>query len=140
MIQKLKKVIVTLLLLAVLAGSVYGALFFRGRTAELTAEGEALIAAAQERQQSAADAYDAIDPGTAEGAEHQLEQEKAIVAEAQANAEALEEETLDLESSIREAQDELAALREDEDNAYYLAVYDSYSRGMEKVEAAIEGN
>ena len=41
-----KKVIVMLLLLAVLAGAVYGALVFRSRTRQLAQEGEALVAAA----------------------------------------------------------------------------------------------
>ena len=135
-----KKVIVMLLLLAVLAGAVYGAVTFRSRTAQLTAENEALVAAAQERQKAAMDAYNAIDPATAEGAERQMEQERAIVDEALKNAEALEEETASLETAVDDARSQVTALREDEENAYYLAVYNSYTRGMEKVEAAIEGN
>ena len=135
-----KKVIVMLLLLAVLAGAVYGALTFRDRTAQLTAENEALVAAARERQQAASDAYNAIDPGTAEGAERQLEQERAIIDEALKNAAALDEETASMETAAADARAQIAVLREDEDTAYYLAVYESYTRGMEKVEAAIEGN
>lgn|GEM_PF-876711 len=140
MIRPVKKVIVPVLLLAVLALSVFGAVTFRGRTRQLTEENEALLTAARERQQAAQDEYNAIDPSTVEGAEHQLERERAIVSEALEQAAALEEETLTLNDSISQAEEELSALKEDEDNAYYLAVYESYSKGMEKVEAAIEGN
>ena len=115
----MKKVIVMLLLLAVLAGAVYGALVFRSRTRQLAQEGEALVAAAQERQQTL---------------------ENAIVAEALEEAAALEEEAAGLEAPLEEARNKLTALQEDEENAYYLAVYAAYSRGMEKVEAAIEGS
>lgn len=135
-----KKVIVMLLLLAVLAGAVYGTLVFRSRTRQLAVEGEALVAAAQERQQAAIDAFNAIDPNTEAGAQRQQTLENAIVAEALEEAAALEEEAAGLEASLEEARNKLTALQEDEENAYYLAVYAAYSRGMEKVEAAIEGS
>ena len=135
-----KKVIVMLLLLAVLAGAVYGALVFRSRTRQLAQEGEALVAAAQERQQAAIDAFNAIDPNTEAGAQRQQTLENAIVAEALEEAAALEEEAAGLEAPLEEARNKLTALQEDEENAYYLAVYAAYSRGMEKVEAAIEGS
>lgn len=136
----MKKVIVMLLLLAVLAGAIYGALVFRGRTQQLTAENEALVTAARERQQAATAAFAAIDPDTAEGAQRQLEHEKAIVAQALSDAADLENESAELDRALEEARDQLTALQEDEENAYYMAVYESYARGMEKVEAAIEGN
>ncbi len=136
----MKKVIVMLLLLAVLAGAIYGALVFRGRTQQLTAENEALVTAALERQQAASAAFAAIDPDTAEGAQRQQEHEKAIVAQALSDAADLENESAELDRDLEEARDQLTALQEDEENAYYMAVYESYARGMEKVEAAIEGN
>ncbi len=138
--RSVKKVIVMLLLLAVLAGAIYGALVFRGRTQQLTAENEALVTAARERQQAASAAFAAIDPDTAEGAQRQQEHEKAIVAQALSDAADLENESAELDRDLEEARDQLTALQEDEENAYYMAVYESYARGMEKVEAAIEGN
>ena len=136
----MKRAIAAVLLLLVLIGSAGGALYFKGETDRLRAENEALVAAAESRLAAAQAAYNAIDPGTLEGSEHQLEAEKAIVAEAVARADELEKESRSLDEEISRAQAELDALEEQEENAYYLAIYQSLHEGMEKVEGCIEGN
>ncbi len=136
----MKKAIAAVLLLLVLIGSAGGTLYFKGETDRLRTENEALVAAAESRLAAAQAAYNAIDPSTLEGSEHQLETEKAIVAEAVAQADELEKESRALDEEISRAQQELDALEEQEENAYYLAMYQSLHEGMEKVEDCIEGN
>ena len=136
----MKKAIAAVLLLLVLIGSAGGTLYFKGETDRLRTENEALVAAAESRLAAAQAAYNAIDPSTLEGSEHQLETEKAIVAEAVAQADELEKESRAIDEEISRAQQELDALEEQEENAYYLAMYQSLHEGMEKVEDCIEGN
>ena len=57
-----------------------------------------------------------------------------------ARAQELETENETLDADILQAQGELDAAKAQEDNAYYLTVYEAYSQGMKKVEGYIEGN
>ena len=136
----MKKVIVPLILLLVIAGMAAGAFYFQGETGKLHAENRALVASAQERLDQAKAELEAIDPSTVEGAERQLESEQAIVKEALDRAEELEKENTQLDDSIAEENAELESVSADEETAYYLAVYESLHQGMEKVEGYIEGN
>lgn len=136
----MKKVIVPVLLLLVIAVMTAGAFYFRGETRRLHAENSALVTSAEERLARAKADYEAIDPSTVEGAERQLESEQAIVTDALEHAEELEQENKQLDESIAEEQKKLDAASAEEDTAYYLAVYESLHRGMEQVEGYIEGN
>lgn len=129
-----------MLLLALIAGAAAGAVYLRGETDKLQAEGQARVTEAEDRLALARAELAAIDPSTVEGEERQLASEKAIVEDAIARAQELEAENETLDGDILRAGAELDALKEQEDNAYYLSVYESYSRGMEMVEGYIEGN
>jgi len=133
----MKKVIAMILLLLILAGSVFGTLTFRGRTQAMTAQQEALLSQARAELDAAAAERDAVDPSTAEGQERALAAEQEALAAARQRAEALQSEIDGMNAQILQAEQELEALSADEDNAYYLAVYESYQAGMEMVEGYI---
>ena len=136
----MKRIITALLLAALIGGAAAGALYLRGETEQLREEGQALVTQAEDRLARAKAELAAIDPSTVEGEERQLASEKAIVEDAIARAQELEAENETLDDDIFRAQAQLDALKEKEDNEYYLSVYESYSRGMEMVEGYIEGN
>lgn len=136
----MKRIITALLLAALIGGAAAGALYLRGETEQLRAEGQTRVTQAEDRLARAKAELAAIDPSTVEGAERQLASEKAIVEDAIARAQELEAENETLDDDIFRAQAQLDALKEKEENAYYLSVYESYSRGMEMVEGYIEGN
>ena len=136
----MKRIIVMILLLLMLAGTGIGAVTLYNKTADLRAENEALVREANQQVETAKAAYDAIDPSTTQGAERQLQSDNAAVAEAEQRADALEAEIREIENSIRAAQEELNRVEADEETAYYMEAYDSLREGMEKVEGYIEGN
>ena len=60
--------------------------------------------------------------------------------EATALAAQLENENAALEIEAGELQRQVDELEADEDNAYYLAIYDQMVKGIEEVQGYIEGN
>ena len=136
----MKKMIVPVLLLLVILATAAGAFWFRGQTQKLHADNQTLVSDAEQRLAQAKAEYNAIDPSTVEGAERQLESEQAIVTEAETRAQELEMENAKLDQEISEEKAKLEKASSDEDTAYYLAVYESLHKGMEKVEGYIEGN
>ena len=136
----LKRIIIALLLLALIAGASAGALLLQGETRRLREEGQKAVTEAEGRLAQARAELKAIDPSSVEGEERQLASEQAIVNEAVARAQELETENETLDADILKAQGELDAAKAQEDNAYYLTVYEAYSQGMKKVEGYIEGN
>ena len=136
----MKKVIVMILLLLIIAGTVMGSLTIRGWTAELQAENEARVRAAQSQLDDEKAAFAAIDPNTTEGTERELEAERQIITEAQEQIAALETEIRGLDDTTAEVQRTAEEKKLDEETQYYLTVYQSLHEGMEKVEGYIEGN
>ena len=136
----MKKVIVTVLLLALIAACGAGTYVLREKSAELRSERDAMMSAAEERRSQAQAAYDAIDRNALDADSDRLVRERAALEEAAAEAKALEEENKTLTARVRESETALAELREQGDNEYYLTIYQSLREGMEKVEALIEGN
>ena len=136
----MKRIIIALLLLALIAGASAGALLLQGETRHLREEGQKSVTEAEGRLAQARAELETIDPSSVEGEERQLASEQAIVNEAIARAQELETENETLDADILKAQGELDAAKAQEDNAYYLTVYEAYSQGMKKVEGYIEGN
>ena len=128
------------LLLLLIAGAGAGALYLRGETERVHADGQALVSASEDRLSRAKAELEAVDPSSVEGEERQLASERAIVSEALAKAQDLEAENDILDGDILQAQAELDAAREQGDTDYYLSVYESLHKGMEMVEGYLEGN
>lgn len=136
----LKKTITTVLLLLLIIEAAAGTLLIGSEVRRLRDESRAQLTEAEERLARAKAELEAIAPDTVEGEEHQLAVEQAIVDDAIAKAQELEAENTSLDGDIARAQAELDAVREQDDNAYYLTVYEALKKGMELVEGYIEGN
>ncbi len=136
----MKKVIVAVLLLALIAACGAGTYVLREKTAQIRAERDALISAAEDRRSQAQAALDAVDRNALDADESRLAEEQAALEQAGSEVEALEAENKDLTARVMESEAALSELREQGDNEYYLTIYQSLREGMEKVEALIEGN
>lgn len=136
----MKKVIVAVLLLALIAACGAGTYVLREKTALIRAERDALISAAEDRRSQARAALDAVDRNALDADESRLAEEQAALEQAGSEAEALEAENKELTARVTESEAALSEFREQGDNEYYLTIYQSLREGMEKVEALIEGN
>jgi septal ring factor EnvC (AmiA/AmiB activator) len=128
-----------IVLILALAGTACSAWLLGGRLSDISRENEARVLAAQSELDAQKAAYAAIDPSTDEGMARQIEAEQQAVAEAQQQTEELQK---DNEALLRENNSLSAQIREleaDEENAYYLAVYESLHKGMEMVEGYLDG-
>ena len=149
----MKRILTMIVLLLALAGTASSTLMLNGRVSAMRRENEARVTAAQNELDAQKAAYAAIDPSTDEGMARQIEAERQAVAEAQVRRrhrrtvllsrsqqtddfrqknEALRRDIETLTGQIRE-------LEADEENTYYLAVYESLHRGMETVEDCLDG-
>ena len=70
----------------------------------------------------------------------QIEAENQAIADAQQQTEALHQESEQLRQENEDLRAQVAELEADEENAYYLTVYESLHKGMEMVEGYIDGN
>ena len=138
--KHVKRILTAIVLLAALAASAYAGWTINEKTGTLTREGEARVTAAQKELDEQKAAYAAIDPSTDEGMALRIEAENAAVAEARGQTETLREENDSLRSENEELTGKIAALEADEENAYYLKVYESLHKGMEMVEGYLNGN
>ena len=102
-------------------------------------ENEIRLREAQTELEEQKTALAAIDPTTDEGMARQIEAQKQAIAEAREKAEKLQAENETLRRDNEELRDQISGLETDEDNAYYLKVYESLHRGMEMVEDCIDG-
>ena len=128
-----------ILLLAALAGILYGGVTMQKNVAALRAENQARVDAAQSELDAQKAAYAAIDPRTDEGMAHQIEAENQAITDAQQQTETLLKENEELRRENEELAKEVSSLEAEEDNAYYLTVYESLHKGMEMVEGYIDG-
>ena len=102
-------------------------------------ENEARVTAAQNELDAQKAAYAAIDPSTDEGMARQIEAERQAVAEAQQQTDDFRQKNEALRRDIETLTGQIRELEADEENTYYLAVYESLHRGMETVEDCLDG-
>lgn len=135
----MKKIITMIVLLLALAASVFSAYTLGSRTAALEKENQARVEAAQQELDTIKAEYAAIDPSTDEGMKRQIEAENQAIAEALKKAEALAGENESLRKENEALTQDVSALEANEDNAYYLTVYEHMQKGMELVEGYLDG-
>ena len=129
-----------IVLLLALGVAVYSAWTMNSRYTALNAANQARVDAAQSELDASKAAYAAIDPSTDEGMARQIEAENQAIADAQQQTEALHQKSEQLRQENEELRAQVAELEADEENAYYLTVYESLHKGMEMVEGYIDGN
>ena len=133
-------VLVMILLLGILGGAGFLGLRFRDQREAKLREGETLVAQARAEMEEARANNPIPDPDDPEYARRQEELRQQLLSQAREEEQALEEQTAALEQSLREAEDELSRLEQDEDYAYYKALYDTYEEGRVYVVGLLSGN
>ena len=128
-----------IVLLLALAGTASSTLMLNGRVSAMRRENEARVTAAQNELDAQKAAYAAIDPSTDEGMARQIEAERQAVAEAQQQTDDFRQKNEALRRDIETLTGQIRELEADEENTYYLAVYESLHRGMETVEDCLDG-
>ena len=136
----MKRILTAIVLLIALAASAYAGWTIYEKTQTLTSENEARVAAAQKELDEQKAVYAAIDPSTDEGMALRIEAENEAIAEARSQTETLREENETLRRENEDLTGSIAGLEADEENAYYLKVYESLHKGMEMVEGYLNGN
>ena len=136
----MKRILTAIVLLIALAASAYAGWTIYERTQALTRENEARVAAAEKELDEQKAVFAAIDPSTDEGMALRIEAENEAIAEARDRTETLAAENESLRRENEELTGTIAGLEADEENAYYLKVYESLHKGMEMVEGCLDGN
>ncbi len=122
------------LLLAVTAGAVYMGLQFRSRYIQRRTEAEGIVAAAQAELEAAQAQYAAVDPNDPANARRLTDIREEVLSEARQEEQRLRDELAELDASLKEMEAKLAELENDEEYAFYKAIYDSYAEGKAYVE------
>lgn len=135
----MKRILTMIVLLLALAGTASSTLMLNGRVSAMRRENEARVTAAQNELDAQKAAYAAIDPSTDEGMARQIEAERQAVAEAQQQTDDFRQKNEALRRDIETLTGQIRELEADEENTYYLAVYESLHRGMETVEDCLDG-
>lgn len=135
----MKRVFLTILLLAVAAAGVFGALVLREQYIGLERQYQVQADAAKADLDAAVAESQGIVPSDAAAAEAQrIERERVLLEQAQGEADRLTAENNRLDDEISAALNELSAAQTGEDYEYYKAAYDSYAEGRAQVERCLE--
>lgn len=135
--MNMKKTLRILVPAVLIVAFVAGGLLIRNQVVKKEAYYEQLVADAQAQQAAAQNAYDTVDTSAMEAVNADLASLQAENAAMEADIQALTEENAGLDADLADRQQEYDQLAQEEDNAYYLAIYESLSEGMAKVEGYI---
>ena len=135
--MNMKKVLWTIIPLVLIAGFVVGGLVMRTKSIEKEAHYRQEIAEARAAESAALAAYDGVDTSAVDALNEELAATQQENSDTEEAIRVLTEETAALEDSIEANQKQFDAWAADEENAYYLSVYESLSEGKAKVEEYI---
>ena len=134
----MKKTLGILIPALLLVAFVAGGLVVRNQTIKKETYYAELISAAEAEEAAAQTAYDTVDTSAVEAVEAELAAVQAEAAKTEEQTQALTGENTTLDADMAAAQQEYDTLAEEEENAYYLTIYESLSEGKEKVEELID--
>ena len=127
-------------LIAVILAAAYFGLEYMDRYQALKEEYDSVLQAAEAERSEAGLIYAEADPESeANTAERQKVTEK-MIAEAEAELEALRRENEETDAAIREAEETISELQGIEGYDYYRAIYDEYVEGRAYVEDLLSGD
>lgn len=131
--------ITVLLSVVLLIGAVCGVYFMR-QAAQLRADGENTVAAAESTLAEAQARHDAVDPDTETGAAAWTAAEQEVFDETREKIDALKADNAAFDESIKAMEKEIETKLADEDTAYYNTVYEEMQKGVDQVEEYLKGN
>lgn len=136
----MKRTGITVLLSVVLLIGVVCGVYFMRQAAQLRADGENTVAAAESTLAEAQARHDAVDPGTETGAAAWTAAEQEVFDETREKIDALKADNAALDESINAMEKEIETKLADEDTAYYNTVYEEMQKGVDQVEEYLKGN
>ena len=136
----MKRTGITVLLSVVLLIGVVCGVYFMRQAAQLRADGENTVAAAESTLAEAQARHDAVDPDTETGAAAWTAAEQEVVDETREKIDALKADNAALDESINAMEKEIETKLADEDTAYYNTVYEEMQKGVDQVEEYLKGN
>lgn len=136
----MKRTGITVLLSVVLLIGVVCGVYFMRQAAQLRADGENTVAAAESTLAEAQARHDAVDPDTETGAAAWTAAEQEVFDETQEKIDALKADNAALDESIKAMEKEIETKLADEDTAYYNSVYEEMQKGVDQVEEYLKGN
>ena len=131
---------ITVLLSVVLLIGVVCGVYFMRQAAQLRADGENTVAAAESTLAEAQARHDAVDPETETGAAAWTAAEQEVFDETREKIDALKADNAALDESINAMEKEIETKLADEDTAYYNTVYEEMQKGVDQVEEYLKGN
>lgn len=131
---------ITVLLSVVLLIGVVCGVYFMRQAAQLRADGENTVAAAESTLAEAQARHDAVDPNTETGAAAWTAAEQEVFDETREKIDALKADNAALDESINAMEKEIETKLADEDTAYYNTVYEEMQKGVDQVEEYLKGN
>ena len=136
----MKRTGITVLLSVVLLIGVVCGVYFMRQAAQLRADGENTVAAAESTLAEAQERHDAVDPNTETGAAAWTAAEQEVFDETREKIDALKADNAALDESINAMEKEIETKLADEDTAYYNTVYEEMQKGVDQVEEYLKGN
>ena len=136
----MKRTGITVLLSVVLLIGVVCGVYFMRQAAQLRADGENTVAAAESTLAEAQARHDAVDPDTETGAAAWTAAEQEVFYETREKIDALKADNAALDESINAMEKEIETKLADEDTAYYNTVYEEMQKGVDQVEEYLKGN
>ena len=136
----MKRTGITVLLSVVLLIGVVCGVYFMRQAAQLRADGENTVAAAESTLAGAQARHDAVDPDTETGAAAWTAAEQEVFDETREKIDALKADNAALDESIKAMEKEIETKLADEDTAYYNSVYEEMQKGVDQVEEYLKGN
>lgn len=135
--MNMKKVLWTVIPLVLIAGFLVGGLVMRTKSINKEAHYQQVIAEARTAESAAQAAYDGVDTSAVDALNEELSATQQENVDTEDAIRALTEETAAMDENIAANQKQFDAWAADEENAYYLAVFESLSEGKAKVEEYI---
>ena len=136
----MKRTGITVLLSVVLLIGVVCGVYFMRQAAQLRADGENTVAAAESTLAEAQARHDAVDPDTETGAAAWTAAEQEVFDETREKIDALKADNAALDESINAMEKKIETKLADEDTAYYNTVYEEMQKGVDQVEEYLKGN
>lgn len=128
------------LLIAAILAALYFGMRYMNEYERLKGEYDSSVQAAEAERDAAKALYEEADPDSEVNTAQRRAVTDELIAEANAEIDALREQSEETESAVRAAEEKIAELQDIEDYDYYRAIYEEYLKGGAFVEGLLSGD
>ena len=136
----MKKWIITLLLVLILAAGIAGGQYYRKQYVALQEQYQGAVNAAQAELEEAVAEREGVAPLDSADEERRIAAEKELLDHANGEIDRLNAENNEIDAAIAQAEQTLRDKQADEEYVYYKEAYDSMAEGKALVESYLEDN